>query len=294
LVQKSQWLRVLLQFQPQAQAQECWSKPFPLCSSIDCKVINYQTHRFSSFVTYLECFFNHAGGLSFFRRKVPPDCCNASMPTAGRSDPGMAASTASPITLIRFWAAKSLFKPKATKHRRRLGRPRPQLGIAAFQPGQPAGHFVDRIAQSPDQLHGLAGIAITHERIVASMAGSTNPKISLELGKHRYRYSAGKGVRMIARSPSAQSVWRFGIGWNCRIRRNPGDGARPPICWSGHWHIPGKPGRVVEGRGGGVLRWAATSDLFDDDLDAVTVALHGRYSRSTVGIVWAREHADGS
>ena len=34
------------------------------------------------------------------------------------------------------------------------------------------------------------------------------------------------------------------------------------------------------------------SDLFDDDLDAVAVSLHSRYSRSNVGKVWAREHAD--
>jgi integrase len=31
------------------------------------------------------------------------------------------------------------------------------------------------------------------------------------------------------------------------------------------------------------------SDLFDDDLDAVAVTLHSRYSRSSVGKVWARE-----
>jgi Phage integrase family len=30
------------------------------------------------------------------------------------------------------------------------------------------------------------------------------------------------------------------------------------------------------------------SDLFDDDLDAVAVTLHSRYSRSSVGKVWAR------
>ena len=36
------------------------------------------------------------------------------------------------------------------------------------------------------------------------------------------------------------------------------------------------------------------SDLFDDDLDAVAVTLHGRYSRSTVGEVWAGEHLDGN
>lgn len=36
------------------------------------------------------------------------------------------------------------------------------------------------------------------------------------------------------------------------------------------------------------------SDLFDDDLDAVAAALHSRYSRSTVGKVWAREYVDGS
>jgi len=36
------------------------------------------------------------------------------------------------------------------------------------------------------------------------------------------------------------------------------------------------------------------SDLFDDDLDAVAVTLHSRYSRSSVGKVWAREHADDS
>jgi len=34
------------------------------------------------------------------------------------------------------------------------------------------------------------------------------------------------------------------------------------------------------------------SDLFDDDLDAVAVTLHTRYSRSSVGKVWARERAD--
>jgi integrase len=32
------------------------------------------------------------------------------------------------------------------------------------------------------------------------------------------------------------------------------------------------------------------ADLFDDDLDAVAVTLHSRYSRSSVGNVWAREH----
>lgn len=36
------------------------------------------------------------------------------------------------------------------------------------------------------------------------------------------------------------------------------------------------------------------SDLFDDDLDAVAVTLHSRYSRSSVGKMWAREHADDS
>ena len=34
------------------------------------------------------------------------------------------------------------------------------------------------------------------------------------------------------------------------------------------------------------------ADLFDDDLDAVAVTLHTRYSRSSVGKVWARERAD--
>ena len=36
------------------------------------------------------------------------------------------------------------------------------------------------------------------------------------------------------------------------------------------------------------------SDLFDDDLDAVAVTLHSRYSRSSVGKVWAREHTDNN
>lgn len=31
------------------------------------------------------------------------------------------------------------------------------------------------------------------------------------------------------------------------------------------------------------------ADLFDDDLDAVAVTLHSRYSRSSVGKVWAGE-----
>jgi integrase len=34
------------------------------------------------------------------------------------------------------------------------------------------------------------------------------------------------------------------------------------------------------------------SDLFDDDLDAVAVTLHSRYSRSSVGKVWARAASD--
>jgi len=47
-----------------------------------------------------------------------------------------------------------------------------QPGTSAFQPGQPAGHFVQQITQSPDQRHGLSGIAFTHGKgIVASMAG---------------------------------------------------------------------------------------------------------------------------
>jgi integrase len=36
------------------------------------------------------------------------------------------------------------------------------------------------------------------------------------------------------------------------------------------------------------------SDLFDDDLDAVAVTLHSRYSRSSVGKVWAQDHKDNS
>jgi integrase len=36
------------------------------------------------------------------------------------------------------------------------------------------------------------------------------------------------------------------------------------------------------------------SDLFDDDLDAVAVTLQSRYSRSSVGKVWAQEHTDDS
>jgi integrase len=36
------------------------------------------------------------------------------------------------------------------------------------------------------------------------------------------------------------------------------------------------------------------SDLIDDELDAVAVTLHSRYSRSSVGKVWAREHTDDS
>jgi hypothetical protein len=36
------------------------------------------------------------------------------------------------------------------------------------------------------------------------------------------------------------------------------------------------------------------SDLFDDDLEAVAVTLHSRYSRSSVGKAWAREQADDS
>jgi integrase len=36
------------------------------------------------------------------------------------------------------------------------------------------------------------------------------------------------------------------------------------------------------------------SDLFDDDLDAVAVTLQSRYSRSSVGKMWAQEHTDDS
>jgi len=36
------------------------------------------------------------------------------------------------------------------------------------------------------------------------------------------------------------------------------------------------------------------SDLFDDDLDAVAVTLHSRYSRSSVGKMWAPEPTDDS
>ena len=36
------------------------------------------------------------------------------------------------------------------------------------------------------------------------------------------------------------------------------------------------------------------SDLFDDDLDAVALTPHSRYARSSVGKVWARDHADDS
>jgi hypothetical protein len=34
------------------------------------------------------------------------------------------------------------------------------------------------------------------------------------------------------------------------------------------------------------------ADLFDDDLDAVAVTLHARYSRPSVGKVWAKGAAD--
>jgi integrase len=34
------------------------------------------------------------------------------------------------------------------------------------------------------------------------------------------------------------------------------------------------------------------SDPFDDDLDAIAVTLHSRYSRSSVGKVWARQPTD--
>src|SRR6201999_3739102 len=34
-------------------------------------------------------------------------------------------------------------------------------GTSAFQPGELMGHLVERIAQSPDSLHGLGGIAFT-------------------------------------------------------------------------------------------------------------------------------------
>ncbi|OBA69125.1 hypothetical protein A5641_16275 [Mycobacterium sp. 1554424.7] len=37
-------------------------------------------------------------------------------------------------------------------------------------PSELAGHFVDHIAQSPDQRRGLGGIAFTHRGIVALMA----------------------------------------------------------------------------------------------------------------------------
>ncbi len=35
------------------------------------------------------------------------------------------------------------------------------------------------------------------------------------------------------------------------------------------------------------------SDLFDDDLDAVAVTLHSRYSGSNVGKVWAQDERTG-
>jgi hypothetical protein len=36
------------------------------------------------------------------------------------------------------------------------------------------------------------------------------------------------------------------------------------------------------------------SDLFDEDLDAVAVTLHSRYSRSNVDKLWAKGHAGDS
>ena len=35
-------------------------------------------------------------------------------------------------------------------------------GILPFEPHQPAGHFVELLAQRADQLHGLGGIAFIH------------------------------------------------------------------------------------------------------------------------------------
>jgi integrase len=35
------------------------------------------------------------------------------------------------------------------------------------------------------------------------------------------------------------------------------------------------------------------ADLFDDDLDAVAVTLHSRYSRESVAKMWPREHGGG-
>lgn len=40
------------------------------------------------------------------------------------------------------------------------GRFQPRTPV--FQPRQLAGHFVERVVQGPDQLHGLGGIAVTH------------------------------------------------------------------------------------------------------------------------------------
>jgi integrase len=37
----------------------------------------------------------------------------------------------------------------------------------------------------------------------------------------------------------------------------------------------------------------AYADLFDDDLDAVAVTLHSRYSRESVAKVWSRDVSDG-
>ncbi|MGO9031900.1 hypothetical protein [Mycobacterium sp.] len=37
----------------------------------------------------------------------------------------------------------------------------------------------------------------------------------------------------------------------------------------------------------------ADADLFDDDLDAVAMTLHRRYSRENVGKMWAHEAYDG-
>ncbi|OBI15274.1 hypothetical protein A5712_28825 [Mycobacterium sp. E2327] len=39
-----------------------------------------------------------------------------------------------------------------------------------FLPSKLAGHFVDQLAQGPDQCRGLGGIAFTHPGIVALMA----------------------------------------------------------------------------------------------------------------------------
>jgi hypothetical protein len=52
-------------------------------------------------------------------------------------------------------------------HAHRACAPVPAGDILAFHPGQLGGHLVQLMAQRADQLHGLGGIAVPHEEMVA-------------------------------------------------------------------------------------------------------------------------------